>query len=528
MSASLDASLELAQPDTALELPNGPPITYDAALNTDRNIVLETQYVIATKALYRRLWADRNIMSALIKHHMGLGDQVDCTIARQNQWIRGSFNVCIPVEVRSSDLCQKLILRCAMPHKLAESHNPGSVDEKVGCEVGAYAWIQERCPDIRIPHLYGFGFSDQRHFTHEMQRSLFVRMWQGLRRWFHALVRRPGFLSRYSMHASNCRLPTAYMLLEHVGSENSQMLSLTWNRYRGDAARRKNLFQGISRLILSLSRVPQPRIGSFQFGDDGTVTLTNRPLVCSVMMLENEGTPVAMQRETTYASTEPFVADMLSFHDRRFLRHPNMVYDEEDCRAEMAARLLLRMLAHRYIRHDRRNGPFVLQLDDFHASNVFVDAEWNITSLIDLEWLCALPVERLAVPYWLTGCAIDGIRGDRGEEYNRSREEFMNVFEAEERNVTADVSSLSRTMRETWESGGVWFWQGMMSINAMSTLFTDHICSRFSTRLSPRDEQLLSRFWSEDATEVVASKVEQYNQYSAELRSLFHRGTATV
>jgi hypothetical protein len=32
-----------------------------------------------------------------------------------------------------------------------------------------------------------------------------------------------------------------------------------------------------------------------------------------------------------------------------------------------------------------RHGPFPLQLTDLHASNIFVDEDWNITCLIDLE-----------------------------------------------------------------------------------------------------------------------------------------------
>ncbi|EGY22539.1 uncharacterized protein VDAG_03977 [Verticillium dahliae VdLs.17] len=525
MSNSSDASNEQNGPLPTLELPNGSLITQEAALDTDKNIVQEVRHVEATKAFYRRLWAERDVMSALVKHHIGLGDQFDCFIAPQHQWIRGNFNVCLPVNVRSPGSSYKLILRCAMPHKLAEAHKPGSMDEKMDCEVGAYAWIQEKCPDIRIPHLYGFGFSDQRHFTHEAHRPLYIRMLHGLRRLYHTLVRRPILLSRYTRHAAQYRFPTAYMLLEDVGSDSSQMLSNTWNKHRMDPVRRRNLFQGISRLMLSLSRVPQPRIGSFQFRDDGTITLTNRPLLCSFMILENEGSPAAMQRETTYESIEPFMADLFNFHDMRFLSHPNMVFDDKDCRGEMAARLLLRMLAHRYVRQDRRNGPFILQLDDFHSSNIFVDTEWNITALIDLEWICALPIERLSVPHWLTNCAIDEIREERWDEFNRAREEFMNIFEAEERKVKRQDGLLSEAMRDTWTSGGVWFWQGMMSINAMSTLFTDHICPRFSTPLSFENEQLLSRFWSEDAAEVVTNKVKQYDDYTAEVRALFEKNT---
>ena len=49
-----------------------------------------------------------------------------------------------------------------MPHKLAKARHPGTINEKVGCEVGAHVWMEEFCPEVRIPHLFGFGFSDGR------------------------------------------------------------------------------------------------------------------------------------------------------------------------------------------------------------------------------------------------------------------------------------------------------------------------------------------------------------------------------
>ena len=59
---------------TTIQLLNPPPITYDEAVNMDRNLIQERQYVVATEALYRKLWTDRNTMSALIKHHLGCDD----------------------------------------------------------------------------------------------------------------------------------------------------------------------------------------------------------------------------------------------------------------------------------------------------------------------------------------------------------------------------------------------------------------------------------------------------------------------
>lgn len=53
-------------------------------------------------------------------------------------------------------------MRCAMPYKLAEDCYPGTVDEKVGGELGAYAWMQAYCRDIPLAFLHGIGFLDGR------------------------------------------------------------------------------------------------------------------------------------------------------------------------------------------------------------------------------------------------------------------------------------------------------------------------------------------------------------------------------
>ncbi len=184
---------------------------------------------------------------------------------------------------------------------------------------------------------------------------------------------------------------------------------------------------------------------------------------------------------------------------------------------------MLRALAYRYVRQDQRNGLFFLQLDDLHASNIFVDDDWNVTCFIHLEWLCALPVENLSVPYWVTGCAINEIRKERLIEFGRTREEFMGIFEEERKAVVEHGFSLTQIMRETWASGGMWFWHSIMATNAMHSLFTYHICPRFSRPVF-REEEFLSKFWSKDAAKVVRTKVEEYHIYETELKQMFNRG----
>lgn len=180
--------------------------------------------------------------------------------------------------------------------------------------------------------------------------------------------------------------------------------------------------------MLSLARLPLPRIGAFQFNANGTITLTNRRLTCSIVLLENDGAPRTMQPNETYHCTDAFASDLLTFHDQRFLHQPNAAYSDEDCRGQMAVKTLLRVFVHRYISPERRCDPFLLQLTDLHASNIFVDDDWNVACLLDSEWLCALPAEMLSVPYWLTGCSIDGIlQEERYEEFSKVQQEFWSM-----------------------------------------------------------------------------------------------------
>jgi hypothetical protein len=64
---------------------------------------------------------------------------------------------------------------------------------------------------------------------------------------------------------------------------------------------------------------------------------------------------------------------MLTLYENSFLSNLNAVFNAKDCRGQMAAGVLLRMLSHYYFERGRRNGPFYLQLTDLHASNLFVE-----------------------------------------------------------------------------------------------------------------------------------------------------------
>ncbi|KAJ4527695.1 hypothetical protein HRR83_000448 [Exophiala dermatitidis] len=500
-----------------------------SAAEDESNLVLFIRHQRAAESFRHLLWSRRESIADLVRSHLHLRKDDGCTVLTPDSWIQGGFNICVLIDITVGGSPTRLVFRCPMPHKLAEAQYPGTIDEKVRCEVAAYIWMQEYCSDIRIPRLYAFGFVDGSQFTHIKQAPFYTRISRYLWRWMHRILGLP-LLSNYAPTQNRRVVPAvhtlmAYMLLEYIGPQTGKMLSLTWTEHLHDSMRRARLFQGMSRIILSLARLPQPTIGSFVFNpSDSTITLTNRPLMCNTMIFEHSGTPRTIQPFQTYQDTDSFVSDMLTQYDNHLLHDPHAVRDEDDARERMAIRTLLRAVSHHFINRSQRSGPFILQLTDFHQSNIFVDDDWNITCLIDLEWICALPAEILSVPYWLTNCSIDDIIDERYDKFNEARQIFLGIMEDEEaKNLQHEHNNiqLTRTMRDSWVSKRVWFWACIRSLNAWPFIFEDHLLPKFSAdRDLVAKVKLVSTVWQENVEQIVKTKVVEEERYQEELRRL--------
>lgn len=110
-----------------------------------------------------------------------------------------------------------------------------------------------------------------------------------------------------------------------------------------------------------------------------------------------------------------------------------------------------------------------MQVTELHLGNLLVDADWNITALIDLEWICARSPQMIDVPYWIASRSIDEVCSSRYlREYTEAREEFMAQFVKEEQENTAEgpmfsspssfhSRSLSEVIRHAFTSKATWF-----------------------------------------------------------------------
>ncbi|KAL8977811.1 MAG: hypothetical protein Q9205_006466, partial [Flavoplaca limonia] len=385
---------------------------------------------------------------------------------------------------------KRVMIRFPLPYKVGEEDFPGNAEEKLRCEAATYVWLQQHCPDVPIPRLLGFSFGDN-----------------------------------YCPHP----LDHGYLLTDYIEQEHGAMLSETWEQKRGDKSLRTNLFRDLSRIILSIGNVPLPRIGSFTISDTGVLSLTNGPLTLPLHELENGGIPTNIGKQDTYTAIEPYVLDLLANHENRLRYQPNSINDEFDGRAKMAAITGMRAVLPHLIQRRSRQGPFSLTLTDLHQSNMYVDENWHIKSVIHLEWACSLPIQTQTPPFWLTSKGIDQFEGEHLTEYERVLEEFMEAFEYEEmrqsncnslisNNQSENAETRTQILRNVWKTAAFFYFSALDSPTGLFNVWGNNIQPRYS---NIRANKALAQYCSVDAESIIAAKLKDRDMYLEKLKALF-------
>ncbi|KAK3382274.1 hypothetical protein B0T24DRAFT_5115 [Lasiosphaeria ovina] len=514
--------------ETALPLLKG-KITLQDALKEDDDIIQNLSYPEKRAIFWLYLGRRRSQITEIISRHLNISP-ANLRLGDVREWIHGSFNACIPIYIspspRNPNLPERAIIRFPLPYKTGEAFFPGNVDEKLRCEAATYIWLHSNCPTVPIPRLYGFGFPGTQSFTALENESLFNRL-----RWYFRSARAwvsGQTLPPYFAHPRRSILDVGYLVIEHVGE--GKMLSESWKEHRGDPDRRANLFRDLSRIILSAAKLSLPRIGSWTMDDRGVLSLSNRPLAFQLHQLENCNIPTEMPRDLTYTSVEPYLLDLIACHDSRIRHQPNSIYSQEDGEAQLSALATMRALLPKLTSRRLRGGPFVLTLTDLHQSNIFVDDDWHITRLIDLEWACVRPIEMLSPPTWLSSAGvgksalgIDELVGEELDSYASAREEFMNVFEAEE-SALRQSDAYTKILRRCWDTGNFWYARALDCPTGLYALFMFHVQPRFADLSnSALDEfgRVVAPYWDLDAPDFILAKIGERERYCSQIRDMF-------
>ncbi|OAA63337.1 hypothetical protein SPI_03500 [Niveomyces insectorum RCEF 264] len=538
-----------SQADKKIYLVGAKQIGYEEALDSEADILRNHQQFDESLAFHQDLYFNKKrALERLVAFHVGV-DAARVRISYPKQWRRGGFNVAIPMivfgdasraedqtaasveaERIDDDVARVVLLRCPLPARCAETFHPGSVLEKMRCEMASYVWMQRHCPQVRIPHLYGFGFPDGHHFAYASRFSLFRRAILYIRQAWASFLRRPLPSNYLPVQIPDCPVNVGYMVIEFFGPSFGKQLPLVVQNQplASEPAKMRNLFRDVSRLMLAVARIPQPRIGAFRFNYDGTISLDNRPVTCDLCLLESEGAPRTMAVDRTYTNVDQYVSDLATFHEQRFLAAPNAAFDTVDCAVQMGVKAFVRAVAHHFTKGRQRDGPFVLYMSDQNAGNIMVDDDWNVTGIFDLEWIIAAPVDAPRTPSWLTWDAIDVMAGARYEAYDTARGLFMDVFREEERLADTRAleealcgTTLSAAMDTSWSSGRFWFYSALLSVDGMFHVVRRRLVPLFYAGKLPY--AAFYRLFDPKPADVVRQKLGDRATYETDLAKLFGR-----
>ncbi|OAX78043.1 hypothetical protein ACJ72_07653, partial [Emergomyces africanus] len=237
---------------------------------------------------------------------------------------------------------------------------------------------------------------------------------------------------------------------------------------------------------------PFDYIGALTLDSDNEnwVFKRNRPL--SVLM-----------NEQTLAGLNPcrYVGPNQVFHstmDYTFMIHQAMlddfhlrrdsIHSELDARAYLYGLYNSRQFLMQWVQPEHNHGPFVLMHGDLRSSNILVDDDLNIVSVLDWEWSHTIPLQMFLPPPWLTGFEVPGIL----RAYNRLAYDcLVDIFRGE----TADVEYqycrkpyLERPLFNLWKrasaSGDIFIGLGLRQPLYFGNVYDaiiDHDCYKSET-----------------------------------------------
>ncbi|KAL2433586.1 hypothetical protein ABEF95_007067 [Exophiala dermatitidis] len=485
----------------------------------DDNMLVKLQQEPWRQAFLNDLQSRIPNICGIVSHHLSLRRFQQCEVSDRSEWLYGSFNVCIPINVTNWRK-QRLLLRCPLPYILG---GPDGLDEKIRCEAATFAWISENCPRAPIPHLWGFGLPNSSSFTPIAYLPWYRRIIESFKRSWAWLWRRT-YSAPYVRRHPGFSLRSGYLLVDFIEATQGTILSKIWPPKTD--AHRKNFYRSLSRIMLDLVRHPLPKIGSFTIQVSGEISLNNRPLTIPLCLLESSGIPLGIPRDRIYITTDSYIRDLLHCHDMKLRYQPNAVRNEYDAEGQMAVLTIMRALHSHFTMDHLREGPFCHIWTDCHASNIFVNQRYDITCIPDLKWIAVLPVEALSPPFWLSGYEVDELREEKKQHYEEMCTEFLNVFSREDNDSLSTLKAgvCTKVMKDALEKATPWFWATLNHPRVTYNLFLDHLQPRLApTQLEGNEciqfQRILAPYWTPNASAFVEQKVLDRQNYLETLRA---------
>lgn len=168
----------------------------------------------------------------------------------------------------------------------------------------------------------------------------------------------------------------------------------------------------------------------------------------------------------------------------------------------------------------------MLTLPDLHQSNIFVDENWNIVSVIDFEFAPVQPQQMVGVPHWLSGKSIDELYGPTLDEFQVLYDRFVSILREKEA-VNRQDHTLSERLMKDRHSGNMWYNAALKSSNGFPIIFEQSLQPLYFPSFEPDAEGVtVMRLWGEDCEEFIAAKLRDKAEYIERIRAIFAKAEA--
>lgn len=243
-------------------------------------------------------------------------------------------------------------------------------------------------------------------------------------------------------------------------------------------------YRNMAKVLIELSRCELPRIGAVAHDELGGWGVKKKPVTLNMNQIVSCGNypPYELPQQSFVTANDYFTALAETHITHLRTQRNDAVDDDADCRKKYVARYLFLKIA-RNFSTAYNNGPFPLYCDDFRPTNVIVDPDLNIRSVIDWEYCYAAPAEfTYCSPWWLLLKHPDDWDNLRlfFEEYVPRHKVFIQALRDEENEMIrrGDMSEnqrLSNGMVQSLENGHFWFCLAATSSYGFDDIYWDFV-----------------------------------------------------
>ncbi|KAB8356646.1 hypothetical protein FH972_024223 [Carpinus fangiana] len=228
-------------------------------------------------------------------------------------------------------------------------------------------------------------------------------------------------------------------------------------------------YSHMAEILLQLSKLEFSKTGSLVDRGDEQWDIAGRPITYDMNETVQLGSlPRSKLPHGTFDTSSSFLEACAKLHCDHFEHQRNdALSSEADGEEKYTQRLLFRKYlqsrSNSHSSHD--SGQFKLWCDDLRPSNVLVDDNLSVVSVIDWEFTYAAPPEfSNAPPWWLL--LVEPEKHESGvdawaEEYDSRLKIFLAALKEQEAAMVARGTLrrdqiLSNDMKKSWESGDFW------------------------------------------------------------------------